>query len=120
MPPDNDKIDEIHKVIYAMKPMLEDVRDSQRGMDTRMRAVEIVGAEHKVKIDRIQSDMDGLGRKVRSIQPLSIAEKRGEPRGGWWAGMMDFFEALPFYWKFILPWASAIIATVVAAWRHRP
>ncbi len=107
-------------MIHEMKPVLLEIRDNQKEIDIRVRSVEVLGVEHRVKIDRIQADMDGLGRKVRSYQVVSFAEKRGEPRGGWWLSIIEFFEVLPVYRKFVIPWVATAIAVVVAAWRHRP
>ncbi len=113
------KLDDLLGMVHEIRPVVLRIEDGQKAFDTRLRSVEIVGAEHGVKIERIQSDIDGLGRKVRSYQPLSQAEKRGEPRGGWWFSVMEFFEVMPLYAKFIIPWVTTAIAIVIAAWRHR-
>jgi hypothetical protein len=116
---DSEKIDEMHGMIHAMKPMLEDVRADQKAMDSRMRVNEARGERHEVKIDRIQSDMDGLGRKVRNCQPASIAEVRGEPRGGKWLAFLEFMAVVPQYWHVCLSIASVGISAVVIAWKTR-
>ena len=114
----NEKLDEALKSLYRMEPKVDSIHEGQKAMDIRIRVVETQGTEHKIIIARALEDLDGLGRKVRSYPPTAAA--RAESRGGKWMAFMEFLEVLPGYAKFIIPWAMAAGAIVVAAWRRRP
>lgn len=118
---DNDqKLDDMHGMLHEMRPMLAEVRDTQKAMDSRLRIVEVVAVEHKVKIDRIQSDLDGLGRKVRARPTGADAAGRGEPRGGKWLAFLEFLAVVPQYWHVIFSLGSLVTTAAVILYRHWP
>jgi hypothetical protein len=113
------KIDEMHGMIHSMKPVLESVREDQRAFELRLRGAETTATEHKVKIERIQDDLDGLGRKVRSY-PVADAALRGEPRGGKWLAFLEFMAVLPQYWHVVLSLGMTVVAALTIVWHHFP
>ena len=112
---DNEKIDEMHGMLHAMKPMLEEVRADQKAMDTRQRASELLAAEHGVKIGRLQSDVDGLGRKVRAVETRAPAAARESSFS--WMAIVDFFSAAPTLAHFAVTCAIGLMALGAALWR---
>lgn len=112
------QINEMHGMLHAMKPMLEAVREDTKAIDARVRASELQGAEHGVKIQRLQEDVDGLGRKIRYAVPAPPAAAGETP--GKWAAFADFMGALPTYWHVIVSAAMFVGATVTMLVRHRP
>ncbi len=117
--PDSEKIDAMFGMLHEIKPVVLDIKEGQKAMDTRLRVVEGIGVAHEVKISRIQSDMDGLGRKVRSYQPLSNAEERGEPRGGKWLAFLEVLAVLPQYWHVCLSIGMAALTLATILIRHK-
>jgi hypothetical protein len=105
------KIDEMRDMLHELKPVVLDIREGQKAIDIRMRAVEVLGAAHTVKIDRIQTDMDGLGRKVRSIETRPPSGPPA-PAPGRWDSMVDFLAAVPAYWHVAAYAVTALIAFV--------
>lgn len=122
MPDKDEKIDKIFEAVFEMRPMLSDVRENQRAIDERMRAAETRGAEHGVKIDRIQSDIDGLGRKVRAVEVRSTVPSAvaAADTPGKWAALADFLGALPAYWHVVASTAMFLAAIATTLARKKP
>ena len=105
------KIDEMFGLLHEMKPVVLDIREGQKSMDTRVRAIEVNVGVHAVKIDRIQTDLDGLGRKVRGIETRPPATSEGR-----WTDIVEFLGAIPLYWH-VIGYAVTVGIAVVAVLR---
>lgn len=124
--PDNDKLDAIFAAVHEMKPMLADVRDGQKSTEARLRASEISQAEHGVKIERLQTDFDGLGRKVRAVEtrilapaaPAVPAPARESKFS--WTTIIEFLSAAPTLAHFVITVFIGLGAIAAAFWRHGP
>lgn len=116
------KIDEMRDMLHEMKPVLLDVREGQKAMDDRLRASELQGAAHGVKIDRLKEDVDGLGRKVRGIEVRGnlAAAVAPAPREGKWAAAAEFLGAIPAYWHFLGYVAAGALSVAAFFVRHKP
>lgn len=114
----SDKLDELLGLVHEMKPMLSDVRESQKATESRVRASELLAVEHGVKITRLESDVDGLGRKVRHVAngDTLVAAKA---EGGNWRALIELLAVLPQYWHVILSIGMSAIAAITLIWRHR-
>ncbi len=117
------KIDEMFGLLHELKPVVLDIREGQKSMDERMRATETRGAEHGVKIDRLQEDVDGLGRKVRAVEvratvPIAVAPP--VESSGKWVALAEFIHALPAYWHVAALSLGWVLSVVAILWRHRP
>ncbi len=121
---DESKLDRILGMVHEMKPVLIDVREGQKAMDERMRASETRGTEHEVKIERIQSDIDGMGRKVRGVEARTLAlgpTPPPETEPGRWRGIIEFVAAVPAVWHIVggvVAGAAGVISAVAFVWRH--
>lgn len=116
------KIDDMFGLLHEMKPVLIDVREGQKAMDARMRDSEVRSERHAVKIERLESDIDGLGRKVRN-HTGGISQPRGESPGGKWLSFLEIFAVLPQYWHVALSigmGAVTVFTVLISVWRHKP
>ena len=107
------KVDAVVAAVNRMEPMLGDVRTGQKDADIRLRAVEVNIASHTVKIERIQTDIDGLGRKVRSIEIRPPGPPPAET--GKWAAVAEFVGSIPAYWHAIGYVAAAVLSVLAIA-----
>lgn len=114
---------EIHGTISGIKPVLEANTLALKELDMRQRRADIVAAEHGVKIERLQNDLDGLGRKVRvaqSVQHLHRAQETGKPAGAdtKWITFLEFLVILPKYGHVLLGIAGVTLAAVSLLLRY--
>lgn len=93
------KVDEMRGMLHEMKPVIAASAETLKSLDDRQRALEIGHAEHKVQIVRIQSDLDGLGRKVRS-QPARVQPASHD--GSKWIAFLEVVAVLPKYWQALI------------------
>lgn len=120
--PDSEKIDAMFGMLHELKPVVLAIKEDTKMMDARLRASEVQGAEHGVKIDRLQEDVDGLGRKIRIVETRAAnpLPAKATSEAGRWGAVLAFLAALPDYWhvagSFVLG-GGAIFAVL---WRHRP
>lgn len=112
------KVDEMRGMLHELKPVVMGIHEGQKAIEERMRSVESIGVAHEIKITRVERDMDRLGQKIRSTQSVSVAEIRGEPRGGKWLAFLEFFAVLPQYWHVILSIGMGALTTLTLLWRH--
>ena len=112
------KIDAMFGMLHEMKPVLIDVREGQKEMDARVRSVELQVGTHAVKIERIQSDIDGLGKKIRHTTPIVIPARRSDHLG--WRSLMEFLSVLPTYWHVILSAGLCFSSFLAILWRRHP
>lgn len=118
----SDKLDEMFGMLHEIKPVILDIRDGQKAMDIRVRAVENLGVEHKVRLARIDTDLDALGKKVRerpTIGPIGATGAAGAD-GSNWRGLMEFFSVLPTYWHVVVSIMMFSATVLVTAWKKRP
>ncbi len=102
-------------MVHELKPIIFEIRDSQKVMECRIRDSEIKTAEHKVKINRLEIDLDGLGKKLRVI-PIHAARLQS---GSKFDAILEFLVIAPKFWHIILTAAMALITAITIAWRHR-
>lgn len=117
---DSEKIDAMFGMLHELKPVVLAIKEDTKSMDARLRASEVQGAEHGVKIDRLQDDVDGLGRKVRVVEtraanPLPDKTPR---ESGKWTATIEFLAALPAYWHFIGAAMAGAVAAAALLIRH--
>lgn len=98
---------DIHGTVSGIKPVLEANASALKALDERQRRSEIMGAEHGVKIERLGSDLDGLGRKVRaiSISPAPAGESTGR-----WLTFLELIAAMPKIWHALFYVGTAVVA----------
>lgn len=104
---------EIHGTVSGIQPVLEANTATLRVMDERQRKGEMVSVEHGVKIERLESDVDGLGRKLRS---QSLHLHQGGGGHGRWLSFLEAMVILPKYWHILLGLggvASALISILL-------
>ncbi len=111
-----DKFNELYGVVHELKPIIFEIRDSQKVMECRIRDSEIKTAEHKVKINRIEIDLDGLGKKLRVI-PIHAARLQS---GSKFDAFLEFLLLAPKFWHIIMTVAMAIITVFTIAWHRKP
>ena len=115
------KVDAVVAAVNRMEPMLGDVRSGQKDAEIRLRAVEVNIAAHTVKIERIQTDLDGLGRKVRHIEmrPPGPPTAPSAEVPGRWAAVAEFLGAIPAYWHAIGYVAAGVLSVAAIIARHK-
>lgn len=101
------KIDEMFGMLHELKPVVMDIREGQKEMDARVRGVEVQAGAHSVKIERIQSDLDGLGKKIR------YAPTPAAPEGRSFGAFLEIIASLPTYWHVVV--SAVLFASSVAA-----
>lgn len=123
-PEEAQKIDAIHEAVFRMEPTVAAISRSMEGIDVRVRAAEIKAGQHDVQITRLQSDVDGLGRKVRyhaeqgALRPQAPAPMppmtAPAPERASWPAFVALLAELPSYWHFIVMISGGLAAIVAA------
>lgn len=115
---DSEKIDEMRDMLHELRPVVLGIREDTKSMDERLRGSEIRAAEHGVKIERLQDDVDGLGRKVRAVevrQPTTLPPSDT----GRWASIAELLGAIPGVWHFVGYAVAGIISIAALIARHK-
>ncbi len=101
---DSEKLDRMFGMLHEMRPVVLDIREDQKAMDIRMRATEILGAEHGVKIRALEA------------KPAAASSEPGR-----WATIAEFLGALPTYAHFAMSIGGVVLAALAVAFRlHKP
>lgn len=126
------KIDDMSGMLHELRPVVLDIREGQKAMDVRMRAAEIQGAEHKVKIEGIHSDLGALGDKLRATAAAAraataaatatVAAAATPPRSepGEWTSFVEFISAIPSIWHVGLAALAGFAAAFSFLVKHKP
>lgn len=110
---------DIFGAVSALKPALDANTVAIRSIEERQRRVEISQAEHGVRIDRLDLDVDGLGRKIRAHREASPKEA-ALPSLGWWASGLGLLVEAPKYWHVLFSLGSIIATAFVVLRTHWP
>lgn len=113
------KVDDVRDMLHEMKPVVSALARSTESLDVRMRAIEIKQSEHDVKLLRTQSDVDGLGRKVRAQRERHI-HGPADSEGSRWIDFLEVLAAVPKHWHVILTLGSMVTTAVMVLIRHWP
>lgn len=121
-PEDRRLLTETHGLVRELKPLIEATRADVSGLDNRTRNLEVAYGAHDVKITRIQSDLDGMGRKFRAASQMIKASPTPVPDAGERGLLRTTFEFLaeaPTYAHVIVSGVSLLVAVAATLWKHR-
>jgi Flp pilus assembly CpaF family ATPase len=121
-PEDRKLLLDIHGTVGGLKPLMERMDARQDSLDERQRKSEIVAAEQGVKVDRLQSDVDGAWKKIKSLDDRQRIRSAAHPESsnGTWLAILEFLASAP-KWAHALVTVGSVATTVgVVLWRHWP
>lgn len=104
-----EQISEMNGMLHEMKPQLASCLEGVRSVEMRTRFLETRVEQHDVKIDRLLSDVDGIGKKIRQHMDRDRIHAAGEKRSNKWIAFLEFLAVLPQYWHVVLGGFIALV-----------
>ncbi len=114
------KVDEMRGMLHEMKPVIAASARSLESLDSRQRRMEIKHAEMDVRVGRVITDLDNLGRKVRGYSDRHKLQAAAGHDSGRWLSFLEVLAAAPKYWHVFFTLGSFILTAVVILVRHWP
>ncbi len=115
-----EKVDGMLALLHSMKPVIDSSAASLLALDQRQRSMEISSAQNDVRVARLISDLDGLGRKVRALTDRRRLHEAGAAEGTRWMTFLTILAALPKYWPVIVAVGGFVTTAAVILWKHWP
>lgn len=111
-PEDRRMLTEIHASVNKMEPVLAANTQALLGLDARQRASEIKSAEHGIQIKRLEGDVSGIFRSLRSLGGKAVEASKSFGDGKWVA-VLEFLAIFPKYWHIIFSIGTVIITLLI-------
>jgi len=119
-PEDRRLLIDIHGKVSAIQPSLDSLASGQKGLEERQRQSELTQATHGVKIERLQTDVDGAFRKIKSVEDRSRIAVKANEHGSGWLKVVEVVADAPKWVHAILTVGSLATTAGVIIWRHWP